>query len=80
MAQAISTVCILRVGISVQGSSLPLFPSLSLSPCIFTKVAVADLVPLKEVGIHILNYLDNWLILALSENWFALTGILSLTT
>ncbi len=53
---------------------------LSLSPRVITKVAEAVLVPLREVGIHILNYLDDWLILALSENWFALTGIWSSTT
>ncbi|KAL0152253.1 hypothetical protein M9458_051976 [Cirrhinus mrigala] len=37
---------------------------LSLSPRIFTKVAEAALGPLREVGIRILNYLDDWLILA----------------
>ncbi|XP_051562812.1 uncharacterized protein LOC127446152 [Myxocyprinus asiaticus] len=37
---------------------------LSLFPCVFMKVAEATLAPLREVGIHILNFLDNWLILA----------------
>ncbi|KAI2666668.1 enzymatic polyprotein [Labeo rohita] len=37
---------------------------LSLSPGVFTKVAEAALAPLREMGIRILNYLDDWLILA----------------
>ncbi|KAL0187588.1 hypothetical protein M9458_014687, partial [Cirrhinus mrigala] len=37
---------------------------LSLSPRVFTKVTEAALAPLREVGIRILNYLDDWLILA----------------
>ncbi|KAL0148328.1 hypothetical protein M9458_056390, partial [Cirrhinus mrigala] len=37
---------------------------LSLSPRVFMKVAEAALAPLREVGIHILNYLDDRLILA----------------
>ncbi|KAI2651068.1 ORF V: Enzymatic polyprotein [Labeo rohita] len=37
---------------------------LSLSPRVFTKVAEAALSPLREMGIRILNYLDDWLILA----------------
>ncbi len=40
---------------------------LSLSPRVFTKVAEADLVPLREQGVRILNYLDDWLILAQSR-------------
>ncbi len=40
---------------------------LSLSPRIFTKVAEAALVPLRERGVRILNYLDDWLILAQSR-------------
>ncbi len=41
---------------------------LSLSPCIISKVAEAAHVPLREQGIHILNYLDGWLILAQSQD------------
>ncbi len=37
---------------------------LSLSPRVFTKVVEAALVPLREAGIRVLNYLDDWLILA----------------
>ncbi|KAL0172912.1 hypothetical protein M9458_033223, partial [Cirrhinus mrigala] len=37
---------------------------LSLSPRVFTKVAEVALAPLRELGICILNYLDDWLILA----------------
>ncbi|KAI2644460.1 Protein P [Labeo rohita] len=37
---------------------------ISLSPRVFTKVAEAALSPLREMGIRILNYLDDWLILA----------------
>ncbi|KAL0187989.1 hypothetical protein M9458_015088, partial [Cirrhinus mrigala] len=37
---------------------------LSLSPRVFTKVAEAALSPLREMGIRILDYLDDWLILA----------------
>ncbi len=40
---------------------------LSLSPRVFTKVVEAALVPLWEAGIRILNYLDDWLILAQSR-------------
>ncbi|KAL0152401.1 hypothetical protein M9458_052124, partial [Cirrhinus mrigala] len=41
---------------------------LSLLARVFTKVAEAALAPLREVGIRILNYLDNWLILAHSQD------------
>ncbi len=41
---------------------------LSLSPRVFTKVAEAALVPLREQGVCILNYLDDWLILAQSQD------------
>ncbi len=40
---------------------------LSLSPRVFTKVVVGALTPLREVGVRILNYLDDWLILAQSR-------------
>ncbi len=40
---------------------------LSLSPRVFTKVVEAALVPLREASICFLNYLNIWLILALSR-------------
>ncbi len=40
---------------------------LSLSPRVFTKVVEGALTPLREVGGRILNYLDDWLILAQSR-------------
>ncbi len=40
---------------------------LSLSPRVFTKVVEGALVSLREVGFRILNYLDDWLILAQSR-------------
>ncbi len=40
---------------------------LSLSPRVFTKVVEAALVPLREQGVCILKYLDDWLILAQSR-------------
>ncbi len=39
---------------------------LSLSPRAFTKVVEGALTPLREVGVRILNYLDDWLLLAQS--------------
>ncbi|KAI2655731.1 hypothetical protein H4Q32_024335 [Labeo rohita] len=41
---------------------------LSQSPRVFTKVVEAALAPLREVGIRILNYFDDWLILAHSRD------------
>ncbi len=41
---------------------------LSLSPRVFTKVVEGALTPLREVGVRILNYLDDWLILAQSRD------------
>ncbi len=41
---------------------------LSLSPRVFTKVVEGALTPLQEVGVRILNYLDDWLILAQSRD------------
>ncbi len=64
MPQAIPAVCVRRTSISVQ--VLPF--GLSLSPRVFTKVAEAALVPLREQGVRILNYLDDWLILAQSQD------------
>ncbi len=40
---------------------------LSLSPRVITKVVEGALNPLREVGVRILNYLDDWLILAQSR-------------
>ncbi len=40
---------------------------LSLSPRVFTKVIEGALTPLRDVGVRILNYLDDWLILAQSR-------------
>ncbi len=40
---------------------------LSLSPRVFTKVVEGALTPLREVGVRILNFLDDWLILAQSR-------------
>ncbi len=40
---------------------------LCLSPRVFTKVVEGALTPLQEVGVRILNYLDDWLILAQSR-------------
>ncbi len=40
---------------------------LALSPCIFTKCIDAALAPLCLQGIHILNYINDWLILAQSH-------------
>ena len=40
---------------------------LSLAPRTFTKCIDAALSPLRQKGIRILNYLDDWLILAQSE-------------
>ncbi len=40
---------------------------LALSPRVFTKVVEGALVPMREQGVRILNYLDDWLILA--QSW-----------
>ncbi len=64
MPQAIPAVCVRRTSISVQ--VLPF--GLSPSPRVFTKVAEAALVPLREQGVRILNYLDDGLILAQSQD------------
>ncbi|KAI2660482.1 ORF V: Enzymatic polyprotein [Labeo rohita] len=41
---------------------------LSLSPRVFTKIAKAALSPLWQMGIRILNYLDDWLLIAHSRD------------
>ncbi len=61
--QTVSTVCVRRSG--MQYRVLPF--GLSLSPRVFTKVVEGALTPLREVGVRILNYLDDWLILAQSR-------------
>ncbi len=77
--QTVPTVCVRRSGMAVQGPLLRfafegrawqyrVLPfGLSLSPCVFTKVVEGALTPLREVGVRILNYLDDWLILAQSR-------------
>ncbi len=40
---------------------------LALSPHVFTKVVEGALVPMREQGVHTLNYLNDWLILAQSR-------------
>ncbi len=40
---------------------------LFLSTCVFMEVVESALTPLREVGVRILNYLDDWLILAQSK-------------
>ncbi|XP_051569805.1 uncharacterized protein LOC127450090 [Myxocyprinus asiaticus] len=59
----------LRFAFESQAYQYKVLPfGLSLSPRVFTKVAEAALAPLREVGIRILNYLDDWLILAHSQD------------
>lgn len=55
-------------GWTFQYKVLPFGLCLSLSPLVFTKKVKAALKPLKEIGIRILNYLDDWLILANLED------------
>ncbi len=52
-------------GVAYQYTVLPF--GLSLAPRTFTKCVDAALSPLRQMGIRILNYLDDWLILAQSE-------------
>ncbi len=53
---------------SLEPGFTPVLPfGLSLSPRVFTKVVEGALTPLREVGVRILNYLDDWLILAQSR-------------
>ncbi len=52
-------------GVAYQYMVLPF--GLSLAPRTFTKCMDAALSPLRQMGIRILNYLDDWLILAQSE-------------
>ncbi|KAL0187634.1 hypothetical protein M9458_014733, partial [Cirrhinus mrigala] len=55
-----------RKGEAYQYRVLPF--GLALSPRTFTKCVDAALVPLRLQGIRILNYIDDWLILAASES------------
>ncbi len=52
-------------GVAYQYTVLPF--GLSLAPRTFMKCMDAALSPLRQMGIRILNYLDDWLILAQSE-------------
>ncbi len=52
-------------GVAYQYKVLPF--GLSLAPHTFTQCMDAALSPLRQMGIRILNYLDDWLILAQSE-------------
>ncbi len=52
-------------GVAYQYTVLPF--GVSLAPRTFTKCMDAALSPLRQMGICILNYLDDWLILAQSE-------------
>ncbi len=52
-------------GVAYQYTVLPF--GLSLAPRTFTKCMDAALSPLRQMGIRILYYLDDWLILAQSE-------------
>ncbi len=61
--QTVSMVCVRRSGMAVQGPPLRALPA----PPVFTKVVEGALTPLREVGVRILNYLDDWLILAQSR-------------
>lgn len=48
---------------------------MSLSFCIFTKVVEVALVPIREHGIYILNYLDGWLKPTQSRDQLCKTGM-----
>ncbi|XP_059407717.1 uncharacterized protein LOC132142091 [Carassius carassius] len=59
-------------GLAYQYKVLPC--GLSRSPRVFTKVTEAALIPLREQGVCILNYLDDWLILAQSRDQLCQLG------
>ncbi len=61
--QTVPTVCVRGSGMAVQG---PLLRALPVSPC-FYEGQEGALTPLQEVGIRVLNYLIDWLILAQSR-------------
>ncbi len=52
-------------GVAYQYKILPF--GLSLAPLTFTRCMDVSLSPLRQMGIHIHNYLDDWLILAQSQ-------------
>ncbi len=52
-------------GVAYQYKVLPF--GLSLAPRTFMRCMDVALSPLRQMGVHILNYIDNWLILAQSE-------------
>ncbi len=55
--------------IRLWGSGLSInVPSLWAVPHTFTKCMGAALSPLRQMGIHILNYLDDWLFLSQSKD------------
>ncbi|KAI2646275.1 Gag-Pro-Pol polyprotein [Labeo rohita] len=63
------TVKFLRFAFRGEAYQYRVFPfGLALSPRTFTKCVDAALAPLRLRGIRILNYIDNWLILAQSEH------------
>lgn len=52
-------------GVAYQYTVLPF--RLSLVLCTFTKCVDVALSPLRQMGIRIINYLDNWLVSARLE-------------
>ncbi len=58
--QEVPSVCLWREGLPIQGPAL----RPGLVPITFTKCMDAALAPLRLQGIRVLNYLDDWLILA----------------
>ncbi len=66
--QTVPTVCVRRSGMAVQGPPLRAIP---VSPCVH-KGRRRRPYPVREVGVGILNYLDDWLILAQSKEQLGL--------
>ncbi|KAI2652659.1 Gag-Pro-Pol polyprotein [Labeo rohita] len=62
LRSAFIRVCVTRIGRAYQYKVLPF--GLSLPPCVFTKLVEGALAPLWGQGIRILNYLNDWLIIA----------------